>query len=348
MSAKHPDRKSARLLHAEHRSPRQSPAGAVAAAIGKGSRFAARRHFLQLGVSAASAGVLGALTTLAAAKKGKPTQFQVACMTLPYSQFPLARALTGIKAAGYDYVAWGTRHRESGQERVPVMPVDAPPDKARELAKKCRDIGLEPLMMFSTVYPENPEGLRVLTHRLRQASAAAIPQVLTFGHTEGGNRETWLKRFKELGPIARDQGVLLVVKQHGGSTGTGAACAEIVREVDDPGIMVNYDAGNVMDYLDVDPIPDINECADVVRSFCIKDHRNWPQDQDCGPGLGEIDHYRLLHPVAATGLEMPLCCENIFAPVVPRPTDPAGVDALARRAREFLETVIAGLTRQDP
>jgi hypothetical protein len=40
---------------------------------------------------------------------------------------------------------------------------------------------------------------------------------------------------------------------------------------------------------------------------------------------------------------MPLCCENISAPVVPRPTNPEGVDALARRAREFLEIVIAGL-----
>lgn len=136
---------------------------------------------------------------------------------------------------------------------------------------------------------------------------------------------------------------MIVVKQHGGSTGTGQACAEIVREVNHPAIMVNYDAGNVMDYLDVDPIPDIRKCAAEVRSFCIKDHRNWPKDQDCGPGFGEIDHYRLLHPVAFTGLKMPLCCENIFAPLVPRPTKPEGVDALARRAREFLETVTQGL-----
>jgi sugar phosphate isomerase/epimerase len=143
--------------------------------------------------------------------------------------------------------------------------------------------------------------------------------------------------------VARDHGVTLVVKQHGGETGTGAACASIVREVGDEAIKVNYDAGNVMDYLDVDPIPDIQACADVVRSFCIKDHRNFPKDQDCGPGLGEIDHYRLLHPVAFTGRTMPLCCENISAPVLPPPTDPEGIDALARRAREFLEVVIRGL-----
>ncbi len=121
------------------------------------------------------------------------------------------------------------------------------------------------------------------------------------------------------------------------------SCAKIIREVDHPAIMVNFDAGNVMDYLNVDPIPDIHKCADVVRSFCIKDHRNWPEDQDCGPGFGEIDHYRLLQPVAFTGLKLPLCCENIFAPLLPRPDKPEGVDDLARRARVFLETVTAGL-----
>ena len=223
------------------------------------------------------------------------------------------------------------------------MPQDAPAERARELGKRCRDLGLEPLMMFSDIYPEREHALEVLTNRIRQAAAADVPQVLTFGKTEGGNRRVWVERFKQLGPIARDHGVMIVVKQHGGDTGTGEACAEIVREVDDPGIRVNYDAGNVMDYLDVDPIPDIRKCAREVRSFCIKDHRNHLEDRDCGPGLGEIDHYRLLEPVAFTGLKMPLCCENISAPLLPPPRTPEGLDALARRAREFLEIVTQGL-----
>jgi sugar phosphate isomerase/epimerase len=264
-------------------------------------------------------------------------------MTLPYSGFPLERALTGIVAAGYRYVAWGVTHRETNGEQVPVMAEDAPPDKAKTLATRCRDLGLNPVMMFSTVYPENPRGLEVLTQRIKQAAAAGIGQVLTFGHTQGGNRKLWVERFKILGPIARDHGVMIVVKQHGGSTGTGEACAEIVREVNDRGIMVNYDAGNVMDYLDLDPIPDIRKCSGEIRSFCVKDHRNWPKDQDCGPGFGEIDHYKLLEPVALTGLTMPLAYENIFAPLAPRPSKPEEIDSLARRAREFLEVVIAGL-----
>ena len=270
------------------------------------------------------------------------TRFQIACMTLPYSRFSLARALSGIKSAGYRYVAWGTTHRE-GSASEPILTPEASPDRAKALGQRCRDLGLEPLMMFSGIYPESPEAQDVLMSRIRQAEAAGIPQVLTFGHTKGGNRTLWVERFKKLGPAARDHGVTIVVKQHGGETGTGASCASIVREVADEGIMVNYDAGNVMDYLDVDPIPDIKACADVVRSFCIKDHRNFPKDQDCGPGFGEIDHYRLLHPVAFTGRNMPLCCENISAPVIAAPEGPEGVDALARRAREFLEIVIRGL-----
>jgi sugar phosphate isomerase/epimerase len=277
-----------------------------------------------------------------AAVRRPATRFQIACMTLPYSRFPLDRALTGLRAAGYDYVAWGTTHQE-GTAQAPVIAPDAPPSQAKALGKKCRDLGLLPLMMFSGVYPEANDALDVLKARIRQAAAAGIPHVLTFGHTKGGNRKLWVERFRQLGPMARDHGVIIVVKQHGGETGTGAACAAIIREVGDEGVKVNYDAGNVMDYLDVDPIPDIRSCAEEVRGFCIKDHRNFPRDEDCGPGFGEIDHYRLLQPVAFTGREMPLCCENISAPVIRPPNDPAGIDALARRAREFLEVVTRGL-----
>ncbi len=292
-----------------------------------------------------------ALPHLLLADDRKPTKFQIACMTLPYSAFPLERALKGIKDAGYQYVAWGTSHKEAGADKaVPVMPPEAPPEKAKDLGKRCRDLGLEPLMMFSNIYPENPKAPEVFRSRIMQASAAGLPHVLTFGHTrDTGQRKLWVERFKVLGPVARDHNVVIVVKQHGGETGTGSACAEIVREVADENIKVNYDAGNVLDYLQgkVDPIDDFKKCAAEVRSFCIKDHRNFPRTpdkgQDCGPGFGEIDHWRLLAPVAYTGRAIPLCCENIFAPFVPRPKEPEGVDALARRAREFLEVVIQGV-----
>lgn len=318
-----------------------------------------RRAFLGVAASLPMVATLGASSPLATAPPPVPaaddpapdapapvpSTFPLACMTLPYSQFPLDRALRGIAGAGYKHVAWGTSHREKpgDEKRTPVMSPDAPPAKANELAKRCRELGLEPVMMFSTVYPEHPDALKIFHNRIRQAAAAGIEQVLTFGHTRGGNEKLWVERFKKLAPAAKDHNVTLVIKQHGGDTGTGEACMKIAMQVDHPNVRVNYDAGNVMDYLNVDPIPDIKKCAPYVHSFCIKDHRNFPKDQDCGPGYGEIDHYKLLHPVAGLGRRIPLCCENIFAPVVPRPEEPEGVDALAKRAREYLEVVIKGL-----
>jgi len=278
----------------------------------------------------------------------EPTRFQIACMTLPYARFPLVRALKGIQAAGFKYVAWGTTHREDSGQNIPVLAKDDPPAKAKELAGRCRDLGLEPVLMFSMVYPEAPDGLEVLTQRIKQAGAAGIGQVLTFGHTKGGNRQLWVERFKALAPIAKDHNVILVIKQHGGETGTGQACAAITQEVNHPHIKVNYDAGNVLDYLEKDPIADVRTCVSEIRSFCIKDHRLWPKKEDCGPGFGEIDHYRLLQPVAFTGLTMPLACENIFAPLLPRPEKAEDVDKLARHAREFLEWVVQGLQSTPP
>jgi sugar phosphate isomerase/epimerase len=234
---------------------------------------------------------------------------------------------------------------------VPVMPADAAPERARALGGRCRDLGLEPLMMFSGIYPEAANHLDVMRQRIRQASAAGIPQLLTFGGTRGGERQRWIDHFKQLGAMARDSGVLIVIKQHGGMTARGEQTAEIVREIGDDHVKVNYDAGNVMDYLMIsaaDTLADFQRCHGDVRSFCIKDHRHWPRNEDCGPGLGEIDHYRLLAPVAFTGLTIPLCCENIFAPAIPRPSKPEGIDAMARRAREFLELVVAGLHAAGP
>jgi sugar phosphate isomerase/epimerase len=309
-----------------------------------------RRLFLRLGAAGCAGLALPAVRVAAAPRGGpeekdkppdrsKPTRFQIACMTLPYAAFPLQRALTGIKEAGYGFVAWGHHHTEDGGNATPVLAADAPPEKARELGQRCRDLGLVPVLLFGPV-PEEP---KALARCVRQAAAAGVGQVLTMGNTKGNDAKVWVRNFKELGPLARDQGVVIVVKPHGGNTGTGAALAEIVREVNDEGVKISYDAGNVMDYHKLDPLPDVRKCAEEVRGFCIKDHRTFPKDQDCGAGLGEIDHYRLLAPVAFTGRTMPLCCENIFAPVVARPGKPEGIDALARRAREFLETVVAGL-----
>ena len=286
--------------------------------------------------------------TAATAGSGTPTQFEYACMTLAYSAFPFERALQGIRTAGYDKVAWGVTHRDgAGQER-PALDVEAPPATATALTRQCKDAGLTPVMMFSTVFLEEPDAAAAHRKRIAQAAAAGIPHLLTFGRTRPGEYERLIACLKAIGPVARDAGVTVLIKQHGGNTGTGAMCSKIIREVGDEGVRMCYDAGNVLDYDSHDPIADIATCVPDIRAFAVKDHRDWPRDEDCGPGFGEIDHYRLFQPVMQTGLTMPLVFENIFEPLVPRPRDAAAIDVLARRSREYVQSVIAGLQAPPP
>jgi sugar phosphate isomerase/epimerase len=290
--------------------------------------------------------LLAAPLLAAARAQAAPTRFQLACMTLPYSGFPLERALSGIKASGYDFVAWGTSHREGPGASKPVMAVDAPSSDAAKLGARCRSMGLEPVMMFSTVALEAANALDAHLRRIEHAAAAKIPFLLTFGKTTPGEYQTFVGNLKKMAPHAQQAGVMVVIKQHGGNTATGADCARIVREVSHESVKICYDAGNVLDYENHGPIEDIKTCWSEIRAFNIKDHRNTLKDQDCGPGFGEIDHYKLFAPVMRTGLTIPLTFENIFEPLVPRPAAAEGVDTLARRAREYVDTVLRGLQSQ--
>src|SRR5436190_83853 len=123
-----------------------------------------RRAFL-----ASSATVLSV-----AAQSSRPTRFQIACMTLPYSQFPMPRAIQGIARAGFRQIAWGTTHLEGGMRR-PALAVDAPAADAKLLASRCRDAGLEPVMMFSTVQIEEPGAAAAHLQHIDQTAATRVP-----------------------------------------------------------------------------------------------------------------------------------------------------------------------------
>lgn len=278
------------------------------------------------------------LATPLLAAQTRATRFQLAAMTLPWSAFSFERALEGIRSAGFSHVAWGVNHQSK-----PVLAVDAAPKTAEALASNCRNQGLDPVMMFSTVNLEAPNAYDAHRRRIDQAAAARVPYLLTFGKTVAGGRDTFIDNLAKLAPYAQQANVSVLIKQHGGNTATGQQCARIVEQIAHPKIQICYDAGNVLDYENQDPIADIQTCWQHIRAFNIKDHRNTPRDEDCGPGFGEIDHYKLLTPVLNTGLTIPLTFENIFEPLLPRPTDPSRIDQLALRARQYIETVIRGL-----
>ena len=228
---------------------------------------------------------------------------------------------------------------------MPVLAADAPPDRAKELGRTCRDLGLEPLHDVLGRLSRGRRGLDVLKHRIRQAAAAGVAQVLTFGHTKGGNRKLWVETLQGARPDRprprRDDRRQAARRR---DRHRRRPAPRSSARSDDEGVKVNYDAGNVMDYLDVDPIPDLRDLRRRgPRASASRTTATSPRTRIAAPASARSTTTGCSHPVAFTGRDMPLCCENISAPLLPRPTDPEGIDALARRAREFLEVVIRGL-----
>ena len=70
-------------------------------------------------------------------------------MTLPYQAYLVEWAVEGIAKAGYKYLVFGSRHL--GKDTVAE---DATPASVRDLARRARDAGAEPLMMFGVHYME--------------------------------------------------------------------------------------------------------------------------------------------------------------------------------------------------
>jgi sugar phosphate isomerase/epimerase len=115
--------------------------------------------------------------------------------------------------------------------------------------------------------------------------------------------------------------------------------------VNHPSVVVHYDAGNTWGYTSVDANIDFKKCAAMTRGFAIKDFRQHGGKRVvCGPGYGQTDHFAMLGAVVNNGGRIPLCCETVSEPFGPRLDSAEAVETLARRSREFLATVVQGVT----
>jgi sugar phosphate isomerase/epimerase len=268
-------------------------------------------------------------------------------MTIPFQRFSFERGVQGIAAAGFRYIAWGPNQTDSAQRRTETIALEDGADKARQLLRISRDSGLEAVLMFASFYPENPGAVDAYKKRIDQAQAAGIPNLLSFGSPKSTSehRAAFVRTLSQIADHGRQAKVAIAVKQHGGVTGTGELTASVVREVNHPSVVVFYDAGNTWWYSNVDANADFATCAVLTRGFAIKDFRSYAgQRATCGPGYGQTDHYAMLGSVARNGGTIPLCCENISEPFIRGQDSPEAVESLARRAREFLETVVRGIS----
>ena len=279
-------------------------------------------------------------------------RYRLGCQTLPYRAHSLARALEGIRRAGYRYVLVSHMH----QGRPVFSPALSSAARAA-LRRQIAEAGLAAFMGFVglTKNITDPAGLKTCLEELDLCAEFGIRTVVSIGpwyYTRYPNVpkrardwdkecEAFYEALEKAVRHAESVGVTITLKPHTGITATAKACLEVVKRVVSERLKICWDAGNVSVYEGIHPDPDLPDLAPHVKAVCIKDHlggraeRNFPV-----PGTGQIDHELMFRILFGAGFSGPIAVERVDGREDATQMAAEEIDKRIAAARRFLVPIL--------
>jgi len=316
-----------------------------------------RRAFLARAASCLGAGMLAGLGAASASPAGagrkqrsRRTSYRIGIYTRPWDQFDYRVALDAIAEAGFKYAGLMTTRLPG---RNLVIHCDLDPEEARRIGREVRQRGLSIPSVYGGGIPAGRSleaavaGLRRL---IDNSVAAGARSLLLAGVARKELYEPYYKAVAECCDYAAEKHLAITLKPHGGLNATGPQCRECVELVGKPNFSIWYDPGNIFYYSDgkLDPVDDVPAVDGLVREgMCIKDFKlqtigdRLRKDVWVTPGTGRVDFPKVLRRLRRggfTGGDLVIECVNR-----PDPKDLRALAAEARRAREFVERLVAEL-----
>ena len=309
-----------------------------------------RRNLLKSGLSAAAVGLVAPRAVAAAATSTAPAEasdWRVGCFTRPWGEQEWPAALDAIAEAGFKHA--GLMTSKTGL----VISLATSVEEASRIGAEARKRGLE----IPSVYGGGFDAERSLEagiaglKKLIDNCAAAGAKTLMLGGTGDANRyDDYYKAVAETCDYAAEKRVGLVLKPHGGLNATGSQCAKTIKRVGHKSFTLWYDPGNIFYYSDgkLDPIEDAPSVAGIVSGMCVKDFTMTVEDGkpskvvDVNPGDGKVDFPAVMAQLKKGGFTRgPLVIETLAPGSLPERL------AAARKARLFVEALVAGKLAQD-
>jgi len=295
-----------------------------------------RRDFLG---HTALAGTLGLLTQTASASAEKLPPYyqdrgwQVGCWTRPWAQYDYRVGFDAMAETGFKYVALTGAKTKTGR----VISVETTLEESAEEGKEARQRGLT----ITTVYgggvalEKGPEGLRKL---IDNCEAAQGWSVLLSNVGNEKTYETCCRTIAGCGDYAAQKQIVIVLKPHGGTTGTGPQLRDAVQRVNHKSFTLMYDPGNIFFYSEgkIDPVTDCEAVLGLVTGISVKDYRP-PKEVMLTPGTGQVNFAVLMKKLRQAGFTHgPMIIETLA------PGDAKQTLAEAKKAKEFVERLVAG------
>jgi sugar phosphate isomerase/epimerase len=286
-----------------------------------------RREFIQQTVVAAAA--TADLEFTAEAKVNWP----IGCFNRPWTKWSFDQTLKEIKAAGYQSTGLLSRTRDE-----PFISADATPEYLDGLKKRIAASGLTANMGALRSRHNIPleDSVREARKQIDNAKFLSLKYVLSFGADKPEEFGHYFKVMSDAADYAQEKGVRLVMKPHGGISGSAEEILRVIKEVNHRNFSIWYDAGNIIHYTGKDPVAEIDPIAKHITGFCAKDCGELKGDVMIQFGAGKVDFAGVFKKLKQGGFNGPVMVECCKVGQTPEETT-----ANARANREFLEKILA-------
>jgi sugar phosphate isomerase/epimerase len=299
-----------------------------------------RRGFLAASAGCGAAAIMAERTAVAAETKSNNT-WQIGIYTRPWDQHEYRVALDAIAEAGFKHVGLMTTKSET---RL-VISRHTAIEEAATIGAECKKRGLAIPSAYCGGIPvhESVEaGIAGLRQLIDNCAAAGVADLMMAGVTEPDLFAPYYESITECCPYAKEKGIGMSMKPHGGSNATGPECRKIIDGIGSDNFRLWYDPGNIFYYSDgkLDPIDDSKTVDGLVCGMSVKDYLH-PKNVALTPGTGLVGFPKVMANLNAGGFTSgPLIIECL------KPGDLAGLLSEARKARTFIETLVAEKTGQ--
>jgi sugar phosphate isomerase/epimerase len=288
-----------------------------------------RRDFIQ------QAMVVSAATTILSSTDGlaKGVKWQIGCFNRPWTKWSFDQTLKEIKAAGFKTAGLLTRTKDE-----PFISADATPEYLAGLKTRIAARGLTANMGALRSRHDIPleDSIREVRKQIDNARSLSLKYVLSFGADKPEEFAHYAKVMSNAATYAKDKGIKLAMKPHGGISGASSEILRVIKEVNHENFSIWYDAGNIIYYTGKDPVAEIDPIARHITGFCAKDCGEPKGDVMIQFGSGKVDFTNVFKKLKAAGFNGPVMVECCKVGHTPEETS-----ANARANREFLERVLA-------
>lgn len=271
------------------------------------------------------------------AQNSAPSRWPVGCFNRPWTKWGYDEALDGIKAAGYPWTGLLSATPAKGEHLIGSA---ATPEYLAALKQKLAARGLKANMGALRSKTDLPlaDAIADIRKQLANAHTLGLEYALTFGEAKPERYATYHKLMADAAAFAHERGIKLVMKPHGGGSGSSDEIVTAMKAVGHPNFKVWYDAGNILFYTGKDPVAELEPIAQHVTGFCAKDctaHRGEVMIQF---GTGKVDFAGVFKKLKAAGFNGPIMVECCQIGATPQETTEN-----ARANRLFLEKVLASV-----